>query len=195
MKKIYFTMLAAGTLVLSSCGGAESTEEITYKLDAEASTLHWTGKYVSDGHTHTGTIDIMDGSMSFKGEEFVGGDFKVDLNSIKDADLGSPMSDTLDSHLKGPHFFNTSENSHAEVTVTEVTDKQIKATIKVMSKEIQAVMPLKIKKNEKELKAKGKFSIDFKNLDAEGFQAAPGDPENAHVDSVISFELDLVMNK
>ncbi|MCE3295288.1 MAG: hypothetical protein K0R65_1002 [Crocinitomicaceae bacterium] len=195
MKKTYFALLALGTILLASCGGAESTEEITYKLDAEASTLKWTGKYVSDGHTHNGTIDITEGTMSFKGEEFLSGDFKVDLNSIKDNDLQSPMSDTLDSHLKGPYFFNADQNNHAEVTVTEVTDKEITATIKLMGKEIKAVMPLKIKKGDKEFKAKGKFNIDFSALDLEGFKAAPGDPENAHTDSVIAFELDLVMNK
>ena len=188
-------MLAAGTILLASCGGAESTEEITYKLDAEASTLNWTGKYVSDGHTHTGTVDITEGSMSFKGEEFSAGNFKVDLKSIKDTDLGAPMSDTLDSHLKGPYFFNSSQNSHAEVKITEVTDKEIKATISLMGKEVQATMPLKIKKDDKGLTAKGKFSVDFASLGLEGFKAAPGDPEDAHVDSVIQFELNLVMNK
>lgn len=192
---IYFTMLAAGTLLLSSCGGTETSEQITYKLDAEASTLSWTGKYIADGHAHSGTVDITEGSMSFEGEEFLAGDFKVDLNSIKDTDLQSPMSDTLDSHLKGHYFFHTAQNKHAEVVIKEVTDKEIKATIKLMGKEIQAVMPLKIKRNDKELKAKGKFSVDFKNLDVEGFKAAPGDPADARVDSMIQFEINLVMDK
>lgn len=195
MKKINFAMLAAGALLLSSCGGAESSEQVTYKLDAEASTLSWNGKYIADGHDHTGTIDITEGSMSFEGDEFLAGDFKVDLNSIKATDLQSPLSDTLDSHLKGMHFFNTAQNAHAEVVVNEVTDKEIKATIKLMGKEIKAVMPLKIKKKDKELKIKGKFSVDFKDLDVEGFKAAQGDPEDARVDSVINFDINLVMDK
>ena len=64
-----------------------------------------------------------------------------------------------------------------------------------MGKEIKAVMPVKYSKDENGITAKGKFSLDFAPTGLMGFSPAPGDPENAHVDSKIEFEINLVLKK
>lgn len=196
MKKMYFAMLAAGALLLVSCnGGKEDNDQQTYKLDADASELTWSGKYVADGHMNTGTLKITEGTMVYNGDDFVSGDFKVDLRTIESTNLEGETKAKLEGHLKSEDFFNTAENSVALVTVNEVTNDNIRATIKLMGKEIEANMPVKVKKTDNKLTAKGKFDVDFKELELKGFRAAEGDPADARVETVFSFELDLEMKK
>lgn len=188
---MYIALLTGATLSLTSC----AEKEVTYKLDAKATTLNWTGKYIADGHAHTGTVNVTGGSMAFKGEELVSGDFTVDLTTLKSTDLSGAMADTLDAHLNGMYFFNTAKYANVDVKVNEISAKEIKATLTVMGKKIDAVMPVKMTKDEKSLKAKGKFVVDFAPAPVVGFKALEGEPENAHVDSKISFEINLVMKK
>lgn len=194
---MYFSLLAIAGLSLASCGGAESTEvtESTYTLDAKATTLAWAGDYVSDGHSHNGTVSISEGTMVYKGDEFVSGEFIVDLNTIVDEDLPAPLKDTLVAHLKGGYFFNVAENNSATVVVNTVSEKEITATITVLGKEVKATMPVKVSKDDKKLTATGKFEIDFSSAELMGFQAAPDKPENERVNPVFKFELNLVLNK
>ena len=191
MKKSIFAIFSLATLALTSC----AEKEVTYKLDSKATTLNWTGKYVADGHTHSGTVNVTEGSVVYKGEELVSGDFTVDLNTIVDTDLPSPMKDTLVKHLKGMYFFNIEKNAEVDVKINEITKTEIKATLTVLGKKIEAVMPVKIKKDEKSLTAKGKFEIDFASTEMMGFQAMPETPKDQHTDSKIAFEINLVLNK
>lgn len=197
MKKMYFALMAVAGLTLASCGGAETPEtvEVTYGLDAKATTLAWTGKYVSDGHTHNGTVDVTEGTVVYNGDEFVSGNFTVDLNTMVDLDMPAPMSDTLISHLKGGYFFNTAEYANVPVVINSISDKEITATMTVAGKEIKAVMPLKISKDDKKMTASGKFDIDFASVGMGGMNPTPGKPENERVETVISFDLNLVLNK
>lgn len=198
MKKMYFAVLAFAGLTLAACGGAETTEEaveVTYGLDAEATNLRWTGKYVSDGHTHTGTVKVKDGSIVYKGDEFVSGAFTIDMTTITDEDLPAPMKDTLESHLKGAYFFNVAQTADVPVTINSISDKEVTVTINVLGKEVKAVMPLKISKDDKKMTASGKFDVDFKETMMGGMQPQPGKPENERVETTISFELNLVLNK
>lgn len=198
MKKMYFAMLAFAGLTLAACGGTATTEEakeVTYGLDAAATSLRWTGKYVSDGHTHTGTVQVKDGSIVYKGDEFASGSFTIDMTTITDEDLPAPMKDTLESHLKGAYFFNAAENADVPVTITSISDKEVTAIINVLGKEVKAVMPLKISKDDTKMTATGKFDVDFKETMMGGMQPQPGKPENERVETVISFELKLVLNK
>lgn len=191
-KGIYLSVLAFATVILTSCGGAE---EVKYALNAGETTLNWTGKYVADGHTHTGTVNVTEGTLIYKGEEFVSGDFKIDLASLSATDVDGESKAHLDEHLKSADFFNTASKPNAKVEITAITDKEIQATIKLLGKDIKAVMPLKIAKDEKSFSAKGKFEVDFASLNVKGFKAAPGDAPSAHTDSKIAFDLNLVLKK
>lgn len=192
-KGIFLSMLAlATTISLTSCGGAE---EVKYTLNAKETSLNWTGKYVQDGHTHTGTVNVTEGTLVYKGEEFVSGNFKIDLASLSATDVQGESKSHLDEHLKSADYFNTGSNPNAKVEITAITAKEIQATIKLLGKEVKAVMPLKISKDEKSFTANGKFEVDFAVLGAKGFKAAPGDSATAHPDTKIAFEMNLVLKK
>lgn len=197
MKRIYFAMMAIAAVSLTACSGNEEkeVESVTYTLDAEATSLNWTGKYVSDGHEHTGTVKVTEGNIVYNGDEFVSGEFNVDLNTLEDKDMPSPMKDTLESHLKGAYFFNTAQNANVPVVINSVTDKDITATITVLGKEIKTVMPIKLSKNDKTITASGKFDVDFASLNMGGMNPQPGKPENERVETVISFDLKLKLKK
>lgn len=191
MKKIILSSLALGVLMLTSCGETE----VKYALNGEETSMNWTGKYVADGHTHTGTIDITEGNVVYKGEEFVSGEFTIDMKTIKATDVDGEMKMKLEGHLNSADYFNTASNTKATVVINEITDKEIKATIKLLGKELKADMPVKISKDEKGMTASGKFEVDFAALNLNGFKPMPGDPEVAHPDTKIAFDLNLVLKK
>lgn len=193
MKKIQFTLLAIGSILLTACGSKIS--DTTYNADTAKSTIHWTGKYVSDGHEHTGTVSVKKGSLVYKEDQFVSGNFIIDMNSIVDNDLEGDKKALLESHLKGENFFNVAQYNETKVIISAISEGKAKLRIQLMGKEIQTEVPVTIKKKENQLMLKGKFEIDFSEAQLAGFKAAPGDPENARVESTLSFEVDLLLNK
>lgn len=199
MKKMYFALMALATVSLASCGGAEKTtaeeetKQITYKLDADATSLKWEGKYVSDGHTHNGTVKITEGTVIYDGDVFTSGSFKVDLNTIENDDLPDAEKGKLVGHLKSADFFNTEKQSIVPVTVNSIGENDVKATINIGGKDLDIIIPAKISRNDNKLTVKGKFDVDFAGTDMAGLKPMDPTKENEKVNSVISFDLDLVL--
>jgi polyisoprenoid-binding protein YceI len=200
MKRTYLMSAAVALVALgmTACGGStEESEEagpVTYTLDAGATTLKWKGDYADDSHSHNGTIAITEGTVVYNGDMFESGEFTVDMNSISDEDLPSPDKDTLNKHLSGPYFFQASQYPATKVTVKEVTDEGIKAVINVLGKDMETMIPVKIKKTDKKITAKGKFTIDFSDTKMMGMSPMDPTKPNQHVKPVINFDIHLVMN-
>lgn len=200
MKKtiFYAASLAFIAFGMIACGASteENSEEtpVTYTLDANATTLKWKGTYAADGHSHNGTVNISSGSMSYKGETFETGSFTVDMNTIKNELTPEMGSEDLNSSIMGEGLFNTAQFPNVDVVINSISDKEIDATLKVAGKEVPAKMPVKVKKTDKELTAKGKFTVDFSPMKAEGFQPGkePG-KETQYIKPDVEFELNLVM--
>jgi len=123
--------------ILASCGPkgekagageAEAVAEATgmdYAVNAASSQVMWEGKKI--GGTHTGTINVSEGSVSFDKGNLTGGSFTLDMNSIGSTDLEGDKKMGLDSHLKGTaegkedHFFNVAKFPTAKFEITKVT--------------------------------------------------------------------------
>jgi polyisoprenoid-binding protein YceI len=200
MKRTYLMSAAIALVALgmTACGGSaeeggDETGPVTYVLDTDATTLKWKGDYADDSHSHNGTIAITEGTVVYNGDAFESGEFTVDMNTIADEDLPSPDKDTLNSHLSGPYFFQASQYPTTKVTVKEVTDNEIKATLNVLGKDMDVTIPVKVKRTDKKITAKGKFTIDF--TDAKMMGTSPMDPTKPtqHVKPVINFDINLVM--
>jgi polyisoprenoid-binding protein YceI len=199
MKRTYLMSAAVALVALgmTACGGSKEEEvagPVTYTLDADATSLEWKGDYADDSHSHNGTITITEGTIVYNGDVFESGEFTVDMNSITDKDLPAPDKDTLDAHLSGPYFFQASQYPATKVTVKEVTEDGIKAVINVLGKDMEVAIPVKVKKTDKKITAKGDFTIDFSAAGMPG--TAPMDPAKPtqHVKPVINFDIKLVMN-
>jgi polyisoprenoid-binding protein YceI len=197
-KRIFYAAsLAFIAFGMTACGA--STEETTdatvttYELD-DATTLKWKGTYAGDGHTHNGTVKVSNGSITYKGETFEAGSFTVDMKTIENELTPETGASDLNSSIMGEGLFNTSQFPNVEVVINSISETEIDATLKVAGKEVPAKMPVKVKKTDKKLTAKGKFTVDFSPMDAEGFK--PGTEKGKEMQYIkpgVEFDLDLVM--
>ena len=113
----------------------------TYKISPENSTIEWVGEKVSGAHS--GYINLQNAFFLFEEEKFVGGEFNIDMNSIKCTDIENPRyAAKLEEHLKDPDFFNTYKYPTSNFKITNIiydgTSYMITGnmTIKEISQEI-----------------------------------------------------------
>ena len=94
----------------------------TKKINAAKSGIVWTGKKVTG--SHTGTINIQDGALVFKGKVLKGGTFTVDMTSINTTDLkAGEGKENLDGHLKADDFFGTEKHKTANLVFKNISGK------------------------------------------------------------------------
>lgn len=132
MKKV-FLFLSAGAFVLASCVGnpegkkAETTDgvEVTEVAGTELavntaeSTVEWTGRKVSG--QHHGTVDITSGTLLVDGDQLVGGNFVIDLNTITNLDMEGEYKEKLEGHLKSEDFFDVTNHPEATFEITGIS--------------------------------------------------------------------------
>ena len=113
----------------------------TYIISPENSTIEWVGEKVSGAHS--GYINLQNAFFVFEEEKFVGGEFNIDMNSIKCTDIENPKyAAKLEEHLKDPDFFNSSKYPNSNFKITNIifdgTSYMITGdiTIKEISQEI-----------------------------------------------------------
>ena len=113
----------------------------TYIISPENSTIEWVGEKVSGAHS--GYINLQNAFFLFEEEKFVGGEFNIDMNSIKCTDIENPKyAAKLEEHLKDPDFFNSSKYPNSNFKITNIifdgTSYMITGdiTIKEISQEI-----------------------------------------------------------
>lgn len=122
--KLKFTSLALLLVVITTSAFiAPVFKADTYKVDASKSSITWVGKKFTG--SHNGTINLQSGSLSFNGKKLTGGNFVMDMNSIKDAD----NSANLEKHLKSEDFFGTDKFSTSNFVVKQVTGNGAAVTV------------------------------------------------------------------
>jgi polyisoprenoid-binding protein YceI len=70
--------------------------------------------------SHEGTISLKSGKLNFINDKLIGGDFKVDMNSILCTDLSGDYKSQLEGHLKSKDFFNSKNHPNSTLTFTKV---------------------------------------------------------------------------
>lgn len=90
----------------------------TVKVDAAESSITWLGKKVTG--EHTGTIDLKSGELKLDGGAIAGGQFVVDMTSIKNTDLtDAEWNGKLVGHLKSDDFFGVETYPEAKLVITK----------------------------------------------------------------------------
>ena len=81
-------------------------------------TLTWTGSKLA-GSSHSGTISVILGDLRAKGDNVLGGQFVIDMNSITNTDLEAGKGkEKLEAHLKNADFFDVAAHPRATFIIT-----------------------------------------------------------------------------
>jgi polyisoprenoid-binding protein YceI len=89
-----------------------------YTADPSATVIDWKGDK-KIGSFHVGTIDLKSGWLNVEGNALTGGEFLVDMNSLKDTDLKDDnMRSKLEGHLKSDDFFGVEKFPVSKLVIT-----------------------------------------------------------------------------
>lgn len=140
------------------------SEAIRYIADIDSSAVAWKGFKPTE--SHNGTIKISEGYLAFDNDKLSGGNFIIDMKTIKNLDIKDAEYNTkLINHLKNADFFDVENHAFTVFTITGVDEEvgmsMIKGnlTIKGIKKNIQ--FPAAITVNEGEVTFKSEpFTID-----------------------------------
>ena len=111
-KKIFLSLILSFFTIISF------SQEII-KVNTDASSLIWTGYKLTS--SHEGTIQLKSGELEIKDGKLVGGEFIIDMTSIKNTDIeDEEYRDKLDKHLKDDDFFGVEKYSEAKLRITKV---------------------------------------------------------------------------
>lgn len=112
MKRIFFI------LTVSVFAVALLPAQKKFVADAAATNIEWHGHKIV-GASHTGNIDLQSGWLVLEGNSVSGGEFIVDMNSIKNSDVkDEKMRDRLVGHLKSDDFFGVEKYPLSKLVIT-----------------------------------------------------------------------------
>ena len=109
-------------LIITICSlTLSAAQEQPLKINTNTSQIKWIGEYTFYFGGHNGTIDFKDGHFLKMGDVITGGEFTIDMTSIKCLDIESQQGkDGLVNHLKDPDFFDVANHKEAKLFITEV---------------------------------------------------------------------------
>jgi polyisoprenoid-binding protein YceI len=116
MTKLFFSMVLAMTFAITAQAG-NPVKEVVYKVKTDQSVIAWTGAKVTG--THSGVVNVKDGSLTFKDGVMTGGKFTIDMTSITVTDLTGDGKTNLEGHLKNDDFFGVDKHPTATLVVTK----------------------------------------------------------------------------
>lgn len=119
MQKIKHLLGAILVLALSVVAINVNAQTTTSTVDTKSSFINWTGKKVVG--SHTGTIKLKDGSLTFTDGKLTGGSFAIDMASMENTDMKGGGAAKLMGHLKSDDFFGTATHPTSSLTITKVT--------------------------------------------------------------------------
>lgn len=136
MKVSKFFTLAAISASVVSCNNAADSEaatsseqEVVEVVEAEvipvtpaSGHVAWVGYKTFVDWSHNGTIQVKEGEFQVKEGEVVGGNFVIDMGSVRPLDLeeGSKHFNDLVGHLASPDFFESATYPTSKFEITSL---------------------------------------------------------------------------
>ena len=112
-------------------------------INTETSTITWKGYKVTG--SHTGTVDVKNGYLTFDNGMLTGGELTIDMASLGSTDLEGDYKNKLDGHLKSDDFFGVASYPTATFTITNVISRGTEGDYKIVGN-------ITIKETTKEIK-------------------------------------------
>ncbi|NNC70160.1 MAG: YceI family protein [Flavobacteriaceae bacterium] len=160
MNRLILALVVLGLIHVSF---KNATSE-TYTASVEESTITWAAS--RPGKTHEGTLSISEGNFVFDDDQLAGGEFVIDMNTIKVTDIEpGKMNDKLVNHLRSADFFDVENHTTGTYKIlgSEVKDGKIlvkgQLTLKGISNEVEFLADVSNDGNTVTLKA-NEFKID-----------------------------------
>lgn len=98
-----FELEGSESVLPKDSGHPADLQNGTYTLDADESSIEWTGR--NPNTKHHGILSLSEGSLAVDGGHITG-KFKIDMNSIRNLNLeGDELQPVLEAHLKSDDFF------------------------------------------------------------------------------------------
>ena len=163
MKKriVLKSVLGLIALFISVSLNAQS-EKLT--IDTSKSEIKWTGEYAFYFGGHEGTIDFKEGYFIKTGELITGGEFIIDMTTIRSTDIDDPKGRrSLDEHLKNEDFFEVNVFSEAKLVINYIeyeSPERIAVNAELRIKDITKEVFFRGDLNFEKKQMKTKFKID-----------------------------------
>lgn len=116
MKKNRLTLVLA--FLFAASGMLVANEGDKKEVDVEKSTVTWKAYKVTG--SHTGTVTLSSGALTFNDGTLNGGSFEVDMTSLVCTDLEGEYKGKLEGHLKSDDFFSVANHPTASIVFTSV---------------------------------------------------------------------------
>jgi polyisoprenoid-binding protein YceI len=161
VKSILVVALAALSFAAVAKPGKKAPQ--TLKVDAGASTFNWLAKKLTG--EHNGTVKIQSGNLVTDGGKLTGGDFTVDLSTIKDLDIQGDFAGKLETHLKSADFFDVAKFPTSTLKITKAVAKggenyDLTGDLTIRGTTQSITFPAVVKITGKTASASAKFDID-----------------------------------
>ena len=178
----------------------------TFMIDTAASVLQFTGNGV--GKNHPGTFQLSAGSVAVANEQITGGEFTININSLKLKEQEEMFQSKLKPHLLSGDFFDAENFGTAKFAITKVEpykadgkDTSLVAganfsvsgnlTLKGVTKNI--TFPARIELDQNTMEAVANFDIDRRQWQMNyGNDKTLGDK---FITETVNIELDLEARK
>jgi len=153
MKKVSLILTA---LVMSIASFAAPK---AVKVNTASSSIAWYAEKVTG--KHNGTVALASGALNVNGNKLVGGNFTIDLKTIKALDITDPgYNQKFITHITSGDFFEVEKFPTASFVITKIAGNQITGnlTIKGITKSIS--FPAEIAVKGGKVSAKASITID-----------------------------------
>jgi len=105
-----------------------SFEEGVYSVVVDRTELSWIGKEIST-KIHTGTLNLIDGTIQIIDENTINGNITIDMSSINVTDLQGRAKEMLEGHLRSADFFEVENYPNATLNFKSKSYNKLKNLI------------------------------------------------------------------
>lgn len=225
MKKLQVSLIAlALAFAAVSCKKNETDATLTkekqevaaktgeeFKADTVASVVKWHATHKGGFAPRFGTLKLSEGEVTVENGTITGGDFVIDINSLKTDPASVTEADKkpedLDNHLKSPDFFDAAKYPTAKFEITSVApfdaakDQStiegatniISGNLTLKDKTVNVSFPAKVTTTATDVTLAAKFTVDRTAWNLT--YGAEGDPKDWTISKDFDIELAVTAKK